>query len=164
LLGCDEADTERAGTSAARVEPDDLYPDARDCVESLKRAGYLVGIAGNFGARTEDSLRSLGLPIDVVASAQRLGVEKPSPDFFRALADLLGIKLPREAVYVGDRVDTDIEPARRAGFWTVRVRRGPWAILQDGMGQADAAIGTLDELTPAVERLAGSQGPVAPSR
>jgi phosphoglycolate phosphatase-like HAD superfamily hydrolase len=31
----------------------DLYPDARECLASLERAGYFVGIAGNRTARAD---------------------------------------------------------------------------------------------------------------
>jgi FMN phosphatase YigB (HAD superfamily) len=51
----------------------------------------------------------------------------------------------RGLAYVGDRVDNDVLPARRAGMFAVHVRRGPWGFLHDG-SEADAQIESLDEL------------------
>lgn len=54
-----------------------------------------------------------------------VGVEKPSPEFFEKVRSEAGCP-PGEIAYVGDRLDDDVLPARRAGMWAVFVRRGPW--------------------------------------
>ena len=54
------------------------------------------------------------------------GVSKPDPAFFRSLI----ASVPNESneiLYVGDRLDNDIQPAAQAGMKTALVRRGPWA-------------------------------------
>jgi FMN phosphatase YigB (HAD superfamily) len=41
-----------------------------------------------------------------------------------------------EILYVGDRCDNDIRPAREAGMHTALVHRGPWATIQWNSAEA----------------------------
>ncbi len=70
---------------------------------------------------------------------------KPNPEFFDRIIDAAGIP-PDRIVYVGDRIDNDVIPARKAGMKTVLVRRGLWAEIQVENTQADASIDALTEL------------------
>ncbi|HEX3868738.1 MAG TPA: HAD family hydrolase, partial [Gemmatimonadaceae bacterium] len=83
-VGCDfeRAKRERASGQwpADVLAPEDLYPDALPCLATLRAQGYVLGLAGNQPAAAEGVLSSLGLPVDVIASSERLGVEKPSPE------------------------------------------------------------------------------------
>ena len=136
------------GEDVGYVE-DDLYPDARPCLVDLTRRGVLVGVAGNQGARLEEDVRRLGLEVELVASSVSLRARKPEPEFFERLLGLAGVAAG-EAAYVGDRVDNDVVPARRAGLLAVHVRRGPWGRLQRGAEQADVRVDSLDELPGAL--------------
>jgi FMN phosphatase YigB (HAD superfamily) len=107
----------------------DLYPDALECLERLRAAGILVGLAGNQSERLEDWARSAGLPVDIVTGSASLGVRKPDPAFFRGLVELAAVD-PGELAYVGDRADNDAGPALAAGLVAVHLRRGPWGRLQ----------------------------------
>lgn len=149
-----EAERQRRIESADRygVGPSDLYPDAAPCLRALKDEGYVVGIAGNSTALVEQAVAGMGLSVDVVTSSESLGVEKPSLDFFTRMAELAGVD-PREAAYVGDRLDNDVLPAREAGMVGVFIRRGPWGHLQALRPEADMAdlrIDSLDELPAAL--------------
>ena len=108
---------------------DDLYPDALECLERLRAAGLLVGIAGNQTAALEAWARSSELPVDIVTGSASLGVRKPDPAFFERLVEMAGVTAP-ELVYVGDRADNDAGPALAAGLVAVHLRRGPWGMLQ----------------------------------
>lgn len=124
-----ELKTERARRAeAGRPETfaeADLYPDARDCLVTLKEHGYLVGIAGNQTARAGGILRGLNFAADFVATSDDWQAEKPTPEFFTALIDACG--MPAEHIaYVGDRLDNDVRPALDAGLVGVFIRRGPW--------------------------------------
>ena len=112
---------------AAPFTAADLYPDALPCLRTLRDRGLLVGAVGNMAAVNEDFIRG---HVDFVGSSGRWGVRKPAPEFFARIADELG-RPPAELVYVGDRVDNDVEPARAAGMLAVHVRRGPWGYLHD---------------------------------
>ena len=108
---------------------DDLYPDALDCLERLRAAGMLVGLAGNQNEQLERWARSAGLPVDVVTGAASLGVHKPDPAFFHGLVKLAAVD-PAQVAYVGDRADNDAGPALAAGLVALHLRRGPWGRLQ----------------------------------
>jgi FMN phosphatase YigB (HAD superfamily) len=139
----------------------DLYPDARRCLQALRDAGCLVGVAGNQTARAGGFLRELNLPCDVLATSAEWGAEKPGAAFFDKMADVSGYGRG-ETAYVGDRLDNDIAAAARAGLFTVWLRRGSWGfILEPGEppaadlpdGAPSMTVSTLDEL---VLRLTGS--------
>ena len=144
LLGGEPADEVVYGA-------DDLYPDARPCLERLRRAGYFLGVAGNQSAHLEEWARGQDLPVDVVASSASWGVEKPSPEFFERVVAATGAA-PREVAYVGDRVDNDVLPACEAGLVAVQIRRGPWAHLQARPAAPVLHIRSLDELPEAFDR------------
>jgi FMN phosphatase YigB (HAD superfamily) len=139
------------------VDPavDDLYPDALDCLHRLGDAGYRLAIAGNQPDRLDAMLSSLGVRIELVASSASLGVEKPDPRFFRAIAERLDLP-PAAIAAVGDRVDNDVRPAAVAGMEAIFLRRGPWAWIQAGRDEppeADVVIDSLAELPEALTRL-----------
>ena len=130
---------------------DDLYPDALDCLERLRAAGLLVGLAGNQNEQLEHWARSAGLPVDIVTGSASLGVRKPDPAFFRGLVELAGAD-PGEIAYVGDRADNDAGPALAAGLVAVHLRRGPWGRLQATPSGA-IAVESLAEVPEALASL-----------
>jgi HAD superfamily hydrolase (TIGR01509 family) len=130
------------------IEEADLYPDAVPTLHTLRKAGYLLGLAGNQPAGAEAALHRLDLPVDLVASSARWGIEKPSPAFFGRISAALGLP-PSQIAYVGDRLDNDVLPARAAGMLAIFVRRGPWGYVHASRPEArlaDARIETLAEL------------------
>ena len=126
-------------------ESGDLYPDAVPCLRALRERGLTVGAVGNMRAANEDVVRPY---LDFVGSSERWAVEKPSAAFFARIAAEAD-RPAAEIAYVGDRVDNDVLPAKRAGMFAVHVRRGPWGFLQDA-SDADARIDSLDELAGAL--------------
>ncbi|WP_236735472.1 HAD family hydrolase [Mycolicibacterium peregrinum] len=136
---------------AAGLDPGecDLYADALECVATARRVGLTVGIAGNQPAEIEQVLAAAGLEADFVTSSAEWGVAKPDPAFFLRL--IRQACVPAESIlYVGDRLDNDVLPARAAGMRTVFVRRGPWGYLhalKDEASLADLRVDSLQELT-----------------
>ncbi len=136
---------------AAGVDPSlcDLYPDALECVATVRKAGLTVGVAGNQPAAIEQVLSAGGLQADFVASSAVWGVAKPDPAFFVRLMSEASV--PAESIlYVGDRLDNDVLPARAAGMRTVFIRRGPWGYLHALKAEAalaDLRVDSLQELT-----------------
>lgn len=107
----------------------DLYPDVRPTLHTLRSSGLWLGIAGNQTARAGVILRSLNLPVDMIATSDDWGVEKPDPGFFTAIEKAIPCTAA-ETLYVGDRLDNDIIPAHTHGFRTALIRRGPWGTIQ----------------------------------
>lgn len=138
----------------------DLYDDAADSLSALKASGYFIGIVGNQPASAEIMLRESGLAADYIATSEGWGVAKPDPVFFQKVIDAAGVD-PRHIVYVGDRVDNDVVPARQAGMRPVLIRRGPWGRAQWNWPEAEHAhlkIESLAEL-PDLLRVVASQSP-----
>ena len=129
--------------SVERLVPGDLYPDAMPCLSALRARGLRIGITGNQPAEMEAALVAAGVPVDVVGSSERWGVEKPAPEFFRRLVAESGHAAP-ELLHVGDRLDNDVLPALQEGLRAVLIRRGPWGLLH--AAQAGASIRVLDSL------------------
>ncbi|MEV0672585.1 HAD family hydrolase [Mycobacterium sp. NPDC050441] len=114
----------------------------------MRRVGLIVGVVGNQPASVAEMLAAARLEADFVASSAVWGVSKPDPGFFvRLIAEA---DVPAESIlYIGDRLDNDILPARAAGIRTVFVRRGPWGYihaLKDEAALADIRVDSLREL------------------
>ncbi|MBF6612657.1 MAG: HAD family hydrolase [Chloroflexi bacterium] len=130
----------------------DIYPDVKGCLRALAEAGYKIGLAGNQPEESEKVLKRMGLPVEVVASSSRWGVAKPAAEFFERVIEAAGCA-PEDIAYVGDRLDNDVLPAKKAGMVGVFIRRGPWGYIQGqwaDVGKADIRIETLEELAGAL--------------
>jgi len=126
------AERKASGTDF-KIEARDLYADARPCLAELTQDGWFVGIAGNQPPTAKAALESFGLEVRLITTSAELGVDKPSPDFFRKTlakthAKTLAMSAfdPAEVLYVGDRLDNDVIPARSFGMKTALLERGPW--------------------------------------
>ena len=127
----------------------DLYPDARPAMAALQDTGVWVGVAGNQTSRAGEILRKLDLPADMIATSDDWGAVKPDASFFQALLECAACEAS-EIVYVGDRLDNDLKPAKEAGMLTAFIRRGPWGYIwerhPDMPALADWRMTTLAEL------------------
>ncbi len=149
-----ERDRRAAAGKAEWFGEDDLYPDVRPTLTTLRQAGIWVGIAGNQTSRAGGILRSMDLPSDMIATSDDWGVAKPDVAFFAALNQETPFT-PAETLYVGDRLDNDIRPAVAAGFRTALILRGPWAIIQQNDPEADRlATMRITSLAQLPERIA----------
>ncbi|MET9736457.1 HAD family hydrolase, partial [Streptomyces sp. NPDC006458] len=130
----------------------DLYPDVRDALASLRADGLWLGIAGNQTTRAGTILRELfSGDVDLIGTSDDWGASKPDRAFFDRVAEVVPAELG-EMLYVGDRVDNDVAPARVAGMHTALVHRGPWATIQWRSEQAQKLptfrVETLLDLSP----------------
>lgn len=104
-------------------------------------------LVSNFYGNISVVLQEFGLDgifVEVIESAV-VGIRKPDPQIFLLGVDALGMK-PEEVTVVGDSLEKDIIPAKRAGCHTVWLKGEGWTNAQDGENQADRVIMTLDEL------------------
>lgn len=61
--------------------------------------------------------------VDEIIISDEVAVRKPNPELFTYFLQRYNCK-PNEVIYVGDRLDKDIEPANKTGIITVLVHRG----------------------------------------
>lgn len=143
-----EYEAREAAGRGERLSEEDLYPDVREALQTLRSAGLWVGVAGNQTARVAALLRALELPVDGLATSGEWGAAKPTAEFFSRICDWSGFPA-EEIVYVGDHPANDIAPAKAAGLRTAHLRRGPWGYLYaDGpdAARADWRVNSLTEL------------------
>ncbi|MFB7776938.1 HAD family hydrolase [Streptomyces bauhiniae] len=150
----DEREKRAAAGLPERFGEDDLYPDVRDTLAALRADGLWLGIAGNQTVRAGKILRELFTPnVDLIGTSDDWGASKPDRAFFDRVAEVVPAE-PDEMLYVGDRIDNDIAPARAAGMHTALVRRGPWATIQWNTEDAERLptfrVESLLELSPLI--------------
>jgi HAD superfamily hydrolase (TIGR01509 family) len=95
-----------------------------------------------------------------IVVSQRVGAIKPHPAIFAAARDALGSPPPGRILHVGDDWAADVVGAKRAGWraaWlTGRPGDSPLPVSErDDSVEADAVLGSLDELESAIARLDG---------
>jgi HAD superfamily hydrolase (TIGR01549 family) len=102
------------------------YPGARDIVADLARA-YKLGLVSNTvipGDHHARNLEAAGI-LEHLSSAvwsANFGKRKPDPAMIFHVLDELGVAL-EDAVFVGDKIRTDVLAARRAGLPVIWLRR-----------------------------------------
>lgn len=136
------------GGPKSTFDADDLYSDVRPTFQRLQEMGQRVVIAGNQPPQARQSLESMNLGADAILISAEIGVEKPSPGFFEKVSERAGVRAG-DILYVGDRVDNDVLPAKASGMRAVLIRRGPWGYLHAEWPQAteaDAIINSLSEI------------------
>ena len=99
----------------SRMKP---YPGARELLEELRRRGIRIGIGTDLTAEIQyRKLMKLGLIdcIDFIVTSEEASMEKPSEIFFKRCAGKIRCA-PQECLFVGDRIDKDVDGAFRAGM------------------------------------------------
>lgn len=133
-----------------------FYPGALDAVETLRSAGYGVGICTNKPEGLADLLLTrLGVR-DSFASlvgADTLPVRKPDPEPLREAARRAGGR-PELCILIGDS-DTDRNTARAAGVPSVLVTFGPSGADMAAL-EPEALLHHFDDLPDLVEDLIGA--------
>lgn len=134
----------------AAIQP---YPEVPATLLELRECGYKLYIATNgLAVKQWDKLIRLDLALyfNEVFVSEELGLEKNGRFFARALREI-GAK-PKDCVMVGDREETDIKAAKKAGLHTIRVLRGKYARTPT---RADAKIKDFHALQSTVLKLSG---------
>ena len=135
--------------------PGTLYHDVPPCLRAL-HGRVRIGVVANQEAHVVDLLRRDGVAglIDVWAVSALVGVEKPDPELFAWALREAGVPAAH-AVHVGNRLDTDVRPARALGLGTVWVLRGeaPPRPTPEQLAEPDASMPDLTTLPDVVFRL-----------
>ena len=155
LLFVDEEDLPAViarGRELWHYRPEDLQPDVLATLRRLD-GRYRLGILANQQPWIRDILGRDGLAgfFDLWVISAEVGAEKPDPAIFEHALREAGSSAERCAM-VGDRLDNDVEAARRHGMRGIWLLRGeaPDEPTGDQLARADAAIRTLGELPGAL--------------
>ncbi|WP_233515600.1 HAD family hydrolase [Nocardiopsis sp. L17-MgMaSL7] len=128
----------------------DLYSDVRPAFKTMNEAGLSLVIAGNQPPEAGPTLDAMGLGVDGIGISDVWGTQKPEPEFFDRVLELADRVRPGvtagEILYVGDRVDNDVLPARRAGMRTALLRRGIYGYRHAATPDAERADVVVDDL------------------
>lgn len=127
-------------------------PDAKPTLDDLKHAGVALGVLSNgWNPLQVAKARRAGFKGKVLASAD-LGVQKPHPEAFGALAEELGVR-PERCFYVGDAPEVDIVGALQAGFQAVWIDNEGKTYPPD-LPEPTYVVHSLRELIPLVGAVA----------
>ncbi|MDE2997701.1 MAG: HAD family hydrolase [Gemmatimonadota bacterium] len=119
-------DQRHAIESAARYakERELMYPGVPEMLETLSRK-FRLGVIANQSEGTEKRLSDWGIRdrFSVVLASAELGISKPDSRIFGAAVSRAGCT-PDGILMVGDRLDSDVGPAKSRGCLTMRVLQG----------------------------------------
>jgi len=127
LLGDPSAITALAKpyTEAALHVPPLPMPGMREVLTQLREQGCKLAIICNTFETPSSVLRilldrlDLARGIDCLVFSDEIGLVKPDPAIFEATLARLGVTAPSRAAHVGDRAETDVLGALRAGMHAV---------------------------------------------
>lgn len=136
-----------------------LLDGITDVLKELRKE-YKLGIVANQHLPAVDALTEYGIQplFDVTVISEVVNLAKPDPAIFMLSLERAACA-PAEAIMVGDRADNDVGAAKRLGFHTIRFQRGIYYSLYDPRlpeEHADVVVRRLEDMVPAVHRIAGS--------
>ncbi|MBY5034853.1 HAD family hydrolase [Streptococcus gallolyticus] len=126
---------------------DYLYPDTKAVLEQLQR-DYRLGVIANQKENLAERLENWGIAdyFQLVLSSSAVGYSKPDVRIFSSALELAGI-LPQEAIYIGDRIDNDMIPAKKLGMTTIWLQAGLGKYNQeDSLYKVDWVVSSLTEV------------------
>ncbi len=104
------------------------YDDTTPTLVRLKMTGYKIGVVTD-GLAVKQWEKLIRMRVedvfDCVVVSEDVGIEKPDSKIFQKACEELDVK-PEECAYVGDRLDTDILGANKAGMVSIRLLRGKY--------------------------------------
>lgn len=133
---------------------DGITPVLRDLKQDFK-----LGIIANQHPPVAQAIADYGIAdlFDVMVISEIVHLFKPDPAIFRCGVEMANIR-PEEAVFVGDRPDNDVAPAKAAGMKTVRFKRGLQYVHFNPTAPEFAPDETVEDvsaLAAAIRRVAG---------
>ncbi|HEM3599541.1 TPA: HAD family hydrolase [Streptococcus suis] len=130
-----------------------LYPETIDVLEKLSQ-NYRLGVIANQSSSIRELLKEWGIEshFQLIILSEEVGLSKPDTTIFTLALQKANIPADR-VVYVGDRYDNDILPAKSLGMWTVRILTGfgKYASENEKL-KSDWVIPSLQEITNIFEQ------------
>jgi HAD superfamily hydrolase (TIGR01509 family) len=154
LAACTEALLETSIYTAKTLEPEEGMAEA---LAALRDLGIRVACVSNafMGAAVLNRIldeRGLGVYNELTISSCELGYRKPHPRIYEAALAAAGVR-GAEAIFVGDRLDADVEGPARLGMRTVLTHQYRQEDPATANVHPDHVIRHLRELPPWVESL-----------
>lgn len=156
-LGIEDVDAFVDAEHAVWRPAHEALGSAQALLSSLRSRGLKTGLVANCWPDPARLLRAdveafgLGELFDVIVFSEEVGFRKPQPEIFLHALKQLGIE-PENAMFVGDRLDTDVQGAAQLGMATVQAL---WFRADDTPGiEPDFMAFTPMDVLNAVRRLA----------
>lgn len=111
---------------AEKINSIQLYDDVKECLIQLKEMSIQTAIiTDGLPLKQYEKILRLGIDdlIDLVIISDEIGIRKPNPKLFDHCLKRFGIT-GNETIYVGDRIDKDIIPAKLNNIYSVYIHRG----------------------------------------
>jgi HAD superfamily hydrolase (TIGR01549 family) len=108
---------------ASKIDRRLLFKGVREFIDMLKANNVRLGIISDFPV--DEKLLRLGLyfePWRAVINTEDVGALKPAIEPFNEAARLLEVE-PQYVLHIGDRENSDVVGAKRAGFISARIKR-----------------------------------------
>ena len=124
-LGVDDPDAFMDAEHEAWRPAHAVLASAQALLESLRARGVKTGVVANSWPEPARLLRAdaeaFGLAglLDVMVFSEDVGVSKPAPEIFLRALEQLGVE-PGHAMFVGDRLESDVQGAANLGMTTVQ--------------------------------------------
>ena len=135
----------------------EVLGSAQALLDSLRSRGIKTGLVANSWPDPARLLRAdveafgLAKQFDVIVFSEEVGFRKPQPEIFLHALSRLDVN-PENAMFVGDRLDTDVQGAAQVGMATVQAL---WFRADDTPGiEPDFMAFTPMDVLNAVRRLA----------
>jgi len=132
-----------------------LYLDVQPMLREISKS-YTICVIANQRSLVRHALERDGVSrfIDVWALSEDVGVEKPDPAIFEFALAQAHVS-PKDAVHVGNRLDTDIRAAKSLGVRGVWLLRGeaPACPSENQVAEADCVIESLSELPACLDMM-----------
>ena len=109
-----------------KIESIKTYDDVIPCLEKLNILGIKTAIISDgLPLKQYEKILRLGIDelIDLTVISDEIGIRKPNPKLFDHCLKRFGVK-GSETIYVGDRIDKDIIPAKLNNIYSVYIHRG----------------------------------------
>ncbi|ABO35056.1 HAD superfamily (subfamily IA) hydrolase, TIGR02253 [Methanococcus maripaludis C5] len=129
------------------------YSDTIKTLMDLRSIGLSLGIlTDGITIKQWEKLIRLGIHpfFDEVITSEEYGLGKPNIEFFNYGLKKINLKA-EEVIYVGDRADKDMVPAKTVGMTTVRILRGKYSEISDDV--SDYTIKNISELSKIIKLL-----------
>lgn len=114
------------GYHREKVKHFKLFRDVNSTLQELHQRGIKTAIItdGMPKKQYEKILRlQLEGKMDKIIISDEVAIRKPNPQLFSQFLDVIKCQ-PQEVIYIGDRLERDIEPAQKAGLRTALIHRG----------------------------------------